>query len=174
MNRNDETLRRFDSMSYETAVGELLRCCGSRNWCEWMVQSRPFGDRTALRVAADQAFEKLSEVDWLEAFSHHPKIGDISSLRMKYSGNREWSAGEQAGAVNVDETTIVELSEGNAAYEAKFGFIFIVCATGKSASEMLAILQARLPNHRQTEIKLAAIEQQKISYLRMEKWELEE
>lgn len=174
MNQDNEAVAIFNEMDSDAAIREMLRCCGSRTWCKRMVQARPYCDPMALRLAADRAFEKLSEADWLEAFSHHPKIGAIGSLRMKFAGNREWSTGEQAGAINVDEATIVALADGNAVYEARFGFIFLVCATGKSAAEMLAILQARLPNDRHTEIKLAAIEQQKITYLRLDKWELSE
>jgi 2-oxo-4-hydroxy-4-carboxy-5-ureidoimidazoline decarboxylase len=174
MDSQDATLHHFNTTDRESGFGDMLRLCGSKVWCEQMVLSRPFANRAALHAVADDVFKQLTQADWLEAFSHHPKIGDIRSLRMKFAGNREWSAGEQAGAVDVNESTLAALAEGNAAYEAKFGFIFIVCATGKSAGEMLAILQARLPNEREAEIELAAVEQQKITHLRIDKWELKE
>jgi 2-oxo-4-hydroxy-4-carboxy-5-ureidoimidazoline decarboxylase len=173
MNHDDKTLQCFQAMDHASAVNQMLRCCGAKKWCVAIANARPFSSRASLHHAADIAFNSLSESDWLEAFSHHPKIGDIDSLRMKFAGNREWSAGEQADIVNVDEATIVALSEGNIAYEKKFGFIFIVCATGKSAGEMLAMLQQRLLNDGQTELKIAAAEQQAITHLRIDKWELE-
>jgi len=143
---------------------------GAKAWCQAMIEKRPFADLATLHTAADVAFDSLGESDWLEAFSHHPKIGDIKSLMMKYASNRDWSAGEQAGMSATDELTIASLADGNAAYENKFGFIFIVCASGKSASEMLSLLLARLPLDRESEIRNAAIEQRKITHLRIDKW----
>ncbi len=135
-----------------------------------MVGRRPYASDEAFRHAAEQAFRELLINDWLEAFAHHPRLGDLKSLQMKFGGNREWSAGEQQGASVADERTLVALAEGNAAYELQNGFIFILCATGKSASEMLQILNSRLANSRDQEIENAAIEQQKITRLRIQKW----
>ncbi len=165
-------ITRLNQLGEAVATQELLRFCGATSWCRVMVADRPFADRAAVHQAADRAFTTLRDNDWLEAFSHHPRIGDIQSLRMKYAGNREWSAGEQSGVAATTEATLNELAAGNGAYEHKFGFIFIVCATGKTASEMLALLNTRLTNDRDTEIKNAAIEQQKITHLRIDKWEI--
>lgn len=153
------------------AVDTFRRCCGATAWCEAMADARPFPSTQAIRDAAPHAFATLDQAAWLEAFAAHPKIGDLSSLRMKYRGNREWSASEQAGVGDdtASEDVLVRLAEGNAAYESRFGFIFIVCATGKPATEMLAILESRLPNTRDRELRIAAAEQARITALRIDK-----
>lgn len=173
MSDADRSLETFNRMQIENAICEMERCCGAKAWCQAIVVQRPFGDLNAMHVAADVVFDGLGQSDWLEAYSHHPKIGDIQSLMMKYAGNRDWSAGEQAGISETDELTIKSLADGNAAYEKKFGFIFIVCAAGKSAGEMLALLQARLPLDRDAEIRNAAIEQRKITHVRIDKWRIQ-
>jgi 2-oxo-4-hydroxy-4-carboxy-5-ureidoimidazoline decarboxylase len=172
MSDSDRTIERFNQLSVDQACQEMLRCCGAVRWCQAMVSTRPFNDRREVHLAADQAFAALSIADWLEAFLHHPKIGDIQSLRMKFTGNREWSAGEQAGISDSEEAVIASLAKGNQDYVEKFGFIFIVCATGKTATELLSILQSRLPLDRETEINNASIEQKKITHLRIDKWEI--
>jgi 2-oxo-4-hydroxy-4-carboxy-5-ureidoimidazoline decarboxylase len=105
----------------------------------------------------------------LEAFSAHPKIGDINSLRAKYSATRDWSKGEQSGVDSAQEAVLEGLARGNADYEKRFGHIFIVCATGKTAAEMLDILQGRIGNDSAEELKIAAHEQSKITKIRLEK-----
>ncbi len=115
--------------------------------------------------------DELSDADWLEAFSCHPPIGNLDSLRMKFTGNRDWSAGEQSGIADAEEQVLIELAEQNAAYRAKFGFIFIVCATGKSAREMLSILNERIKLRATDELMNAAAEQRKITHLRLDKLE---
>lgn len=155
----------------ESAWREMLtRCCGSSLWVDGMLAQRPFATDAALMKAADQAWAGTGESDWLEAFTHHPKIGDRDSLRQKFASTAEWASHEQSGASAANEAVLTALSDGNLNYAAKFGFIFIVCATGKSADEMLALLQARLPNDRATELQIAAGEQHKITLLRLEKW----
>ena len=111
----------------------------------------------------------MTAADWREAFAHHPKIGDVESLRRKFASTSVWTAGEQSGVVGAEEAVLTALAEGNAAYEARFGYIFIVCATGKSAGEMLEILQTRLLSGPRTELRVAAEEQKKITRLRLEK-----
>lgn len=151
-------------------VHEILRqLCGSDAWCRNLATRVPFANTAQLHEAADATFDELSDGDWIEAFSCHPKIGDIDSLRMKFTGNKQWSAGEQSGMSQADEQTIEELAEGNRDYQARFGHIFIVSASGKSASEMLALLKARLPNDAETELAIAANEQRKITHLRIDK-----
>lgn len=163
------TLDRLNGLGAEEARAELRRCCGSRWWCEEVAEARPFADEEALAAAAARAFDAMSRDAWLEAINAHPKIGDLKSLKMRYAGNREWSGGEQAGAASADEATLRELADGNAAYEARFGYLFVVCATGKSAAEMLAILRTRLRNDPATELRIAAGEQRKITRLRLGK-----
>jgi OHCU decarboxylase len=121
-----------------------------------------------LLAAADAALP-LTEADWLEAFAAHPLIGDVDSLRAKYAATKTLAAGEQSGVASAGEATLAALAEVNRAYRDKFGFIFIVFATGKSAAEMLAILKSRIDNSREQEIRNAAVEQMKITRLRLQK-----
>ena len=107
--------------------------------------------------------------DYLEAFEGHPRIGDVESLAKKYANTKGWAGGEQKGLESADREVLQRLAKGNADYEAKFGHIFIVCATGKSAAEMLALLEARMPNDPKTEVMVAAEEQNKITRLRLKK-----
>lgn len=111
----------------------------------------------------------LSDEDWLQAFDAHPKIGDVTSLKKKYANTHSLASGEQSATAAADESVLQRLKNGNDAYADKFGFIFIVCATGKSADEMLALLEARLPNTRAQEIENAAREQAKITHIRLDK-----
>jgi 2-oxo-4-hydroxy-4-carboxy-5-ureidoimidazoline decarboxylase len=159
----------FATLSGLEARAALERCCGASRWVDAMLALRPFADRAALFAAADRAFAVLARADWLEAFSHHPKIGDLDALRSKFATTAGWAGEEQRGASAADEATLRRLAEGNRAYEERFGYIFIVCATGKSASEMLALLEARLGNAPEFELAVAASEQKKITRLRLEK-----
>ena len=134
-----------------------------------MTAHRPFADAAALFALADACWAGLSRDDWLEAFAHHPRIGDVEGLRTRFANTRAWAAGEQAGTASASEAVLQALTEGNRAYEARFGYIFIVCATGKSAEEMLGLLHARLPNDPAAELPIAAEEQRKITRLRLEK-----
>lgn len=132
-----------------------------------MLASRPFGTRDAcLRAARDEWFT-LSPSDWTEAFAHHPRIGDVESLRKRFGASSQLSQREQAGVGGASPDTLQALLDGNRAYEARFGFIFIVCATGKSADDMLALLQARLENDPETELRVAAEEHARICELRL-------
>jgi 2-oxo-4-hydroxy-4-carboxy-5-ureidoimidazoline decarboxylase len=144
-------------------------CCDSTRWAERMTAARPFVDEAALLAAAEENFQNLGRADWLEAFAAHPQIGDMAALRAKFGHESGWPAGEQAGIAAASETVLQALAKGNADYEARFGYIFIVCATGKTAAEMLALLQTRLGNDPKNELAIAAAEQQKITYLRLRK-----
>lgn len=149
---------------------ELLRqCCTSEAWIAGVLAARPFASPAELIETADKAWEQLAEDDYLQAFDGHPKIGDVNSLRAKYANTKALAAGEQAAVTQASDDVIAALAEGNRDYEQKFGFIFIVCASGKSASEMLSLLQTRLPNTRERELANAAEEQRKIFHLRLEK-----
>lgn len=134
-----------------------------------MVAARPFRSLAGLLGAADTAWAACGPADWLEAFSHHPRIGDLDSLRRRFADTAAWATGEQAGTAEADEATLAALAAGNASYERVFGHIFIVCATGKTAPEMLALLEARLANTPESEACVAAAEQHKITRLRLEK-----
>lgn len=161
-------LERLNALSAKKAEAELLKCCGSANWARRMVHRRPFQGMTQLLETADHIWRDLRREDWLEAFSRHPKIGE----RAAQAGSdltSGWSAQEQAGARGTRQEVLSALAEANCAYQARFGYIFIICATGKSAEEMLALLQKRLQNDPGAELRIAAEEQCKITRLRLEK-----
>lgn len=147
----------------------LEACCGSRRWVEAMLRRRPFASEATLFAAADLEWFRLGREDWLEAFSHHPRIGDIGKLREKYAATAAWASGEQAGVKGADELVLEGLAQGNKDYEARFGHIFLVCATGKTAAEMLEILRARMAHGPDEELEVAAGEQAKITRIRLAK-----
>ncbi len=163
------SIDRINAMSVAEASHAFMQCCTASTWVARMVAGRPYADAGNLKRRADENWLDLQERDYLEAFEGHPKIGNVDSLRKKYANTKALAAGEQSGVKSADDATIQALADGNSAYEEKFGFIFIVCATGKNAAELLALLQARLPNDRDTELKNAAEEQRKIFQLRLEK-----
>jgi 2-oxo-4-hydroxy-4-carboxy-5-ureidoimidazoline decarboxylase len=163
-------LSELNSLPAPDAREALLRCCGSARWADRMLQARPFHDDQELLSRAEQAWWNLSREDWLEAFSHHPRIGgDVESLRKKFGSTAGWASDEQSGTRGASEATLQALSTGNTEYERRFGHVFLICATGKSADEMLQALQKRMPNDATTELKIAAGEQAKITALRLEK-----
>lgn len=162
-------LSAFNQLETRTAIEELMRCCGSLRWATVMASSRPFRSELDLFEAAERVWESLTREDWLEAFGHHPRIGDVDSLRTKFASTRTWASNEQAGTAVASDDVLTALAEGNRTYEERFGYLFIVCATGKSADEMLAILRDRLDNDPKTELQVAAREQGKITRLRLEK-----
>jgi 2-oxo-4-hydroxy-4-carboxy-5-ureidoimidazoline decarboxylase len=163
------TVAELNALPEAEAAETLERCCGSRAWVGGMLARRPFRDRSALLEAGETVWRGLAESDWREAFSHHPKIGDIESLRSRFATTAAWAVGEQAGTAGASDTTLTRLADGNRAYEERFGYIFIVCATGKSAAEMSILLEQRLENDPATELPVAAAEQAKILRLRLEK-----
>jgi 2-oxo-4-hydroxy-4-carboxy-5-ureidoimidazoline decarboxylase len=135
-----------------------------------MAALAPFKSRAQLFGEADNRWWRLAPADWLEAFTHHPQIGaDVEALRAKFAVTADWSEGEQAGIGAASEETLQTLASENTRYAERFGFIFIVCASGKSATQMLALLQGRADNHPAQEIFIAAGEQNKITALRLEK-----
>lgn len=163
------TIERLNQVDATELAEHFTRCCGSSRWVQGMIAMRPFLDKQDLFVKADQVWESCGQADWLEAFTHHPKIGDVESLRKKFASTSEWAGNEQSGVNEASSETIGKLAKGNADYEDKFGFIFIVCATGKTADEMLALLNERLPNDQEKELRIAAGEQAKITRIRLEK-----
>ena len=148
----------------------FLRCCGSIRWAKLMAESTPFSSREELHQAAIQIWKSMDKEDYLEAFKAHPQIGaSVEELRKKFQTTSNWSSGEQSGMQAASEEIIQALKEANAQYLERFGYIFIVCATGKSAGEMLAIIQERLSNAPEKELPIAANEQEKITTIRLEK-----
>ena len=155
----------------QPALAEVLRtCCGSSVWVAHMAAAFPVADAATLMDSAKTKWNSLHEADWREAFTHHPKIGgDVAALREKFASTSTWAEGEQASVKQASQATLEALAAGNDEYERKFGYIFIVCATGKSADEMLDFLRARLDNKPEDELLIAAGEQDKITRLRLEK-----
>lgn len=148
----------------------LLSCCQCRGWVQRVISERPFVDVEALRSVVIDAWAQATEADLLEAFQGHPQIGDLQALRNKYESTATAEQGQIEGA---DESVLLALQARNETYREKFGFIFIVCATGKSAAQMLTLLDERLPNSRSQELVNGAAEQLKITLLRLEKLMIE-
>ncbi|MBS1516960.1 MAG: 2-oxo-4-hydroxy-4-carboxy-5-ureidoimidazoline decarboxylase [Bacteroidetes bacterium] len=149
---------------------KLKKCCGSENWVTQMLACGSFNSYDEMITKSEEIWFSLTENDWLEAFKYHPKIGDLNSLKKKYSHSKDLSEKEQSGTVLASENTLKELAEYNEKYEKKFGFIFIVFATGKSAEEMLEIIKSRISNDIKSELKTAALEQSKITNLRLKNY----
>ena len=162
-------LEQLNVLAPEQAKAEFLKCCGSQSWANALSDARPFKDADALLHKADSVWWSLSEEDWLQAFRAHPKIGEQKAAIAQSEQARSWSAQEQSAIQDAATETKKALAAGNREYEERFGFIFIVCATGKTSSEMLTILQERLPNDPALELRVAAEEQRKITRLRLEK-----
>jgi len=158
------TLKQFNNLDKDAAAKELFSCCGSQRWVMLLMKGFPFESGEALIEKATTIwYNECNRKDWLEAFTHHPKIGDKKSLAEKFAGK------EQAGVASASEKTIESLAKANIDYENKFGFIFIVCATGKSADEMLRLLNDRLNNSKEDELNIAMGEQHKITLIRFQK-----
>jgi allantoicase len=160
----------LNAMPEADAHQALQRCCGSARWVEAMLAARPFESGADLLARAERAWRALQTEDYLEAFAHHPEIGaDLDELRRRFANTATLAETEQAGALGADEATLKALRAQNAAYRARFGYVFIVCASGKSAREMLGLLEARLHNPPELELGVAAAEQAKITRLRLER-----
>ena len=159
----------LNTLAPEQARAELTKCCGSRAWVSRMIDARPFTDRDSLLGASDAIWWSLARADWLEAFAAHPRIGSKRDVEKKSGTEKAWSEGEQSGATRAADEVLSALTEANAKYEERFGHIYIVCATGKSAAEMLALARSRLSNDPETELRIAAEEQRKIIHIRLNK-----
>lgn len=162
-------LEKLNKAPREIAEAAFLDCCGSQKWARAMTKARPFADVAALFEKAAQIWQNLEARDWLEAFAAHPKIGSRQAAPNQKARSASWSRGEQSGAATANDLALDALAEVNRLYEEKFGYIFIVCATGKSAEEMLEICRERLGNDAETEIYIAAEEQRKITEIRLKK-----
>ena len=159
----------LNSLSEVEASTELLKCCGSHSWARRMVSSRPFGSFDELIHKSTEVWRDLDHDDWLEAFRSHPKIGERKAAAKVSTQAEGWSGQEQAGIQSAAPQTLAELAKLNYEYEQKFGYIFIVCATGKSSIEMLQLLRSRLTNDAVAELPIAAGEQAKITEIRLRK-----
>ena len=163
------TLKELNALGLEERTAKFQECCNASQWYTPLAAAAPFDSLEKLLAKADVIWANCTEQDWLEAFEAHPKIGDVTSLAKKFAATKEWAGNEQSEVDNAAAETIAALAKGNQEYEEKFGFIFIVCATGKTAQEMLDLLLERLPNERQQELKIAAAEQHKITKIRINK-----
>ncbi len=154
------------------ALDAMLACCAASRWAESMVALRPFETVETLSLTADEVWSTMEEADWMEAFSSHPRIGERKTAP-RPTQSAAWSTQEQSGAASATSDVLAQLAEGNATYEQRFGFTYIVCATGKSADEMLGILERRLANDRAAELREAAEQQRQITQIRLRKWLME-
>jgi 5-hydroxyisourate hydrolase/2-oxo-4-hydroxy-4-carboxy-5-ureidoimidazoline decarboxylase len=158
------TLEGFNKLDRDNAAKELFNCCGSIKWVSAVMEKFPFAsERVLVETATSAWYDNCHHEDWLESFTHHPQIGNKKSLQQKFAGK------EQAGVASATDEVIDALAKANADYLSKFGFIFIVCATGKSAGEMLRLVQDRLGNAQEEELNIAMCEQHKITLIRFKK-----
>jgi OHCU decarboxylase len=154
---------RFDELSEADARAQLLGCCASHAWAERVLRGRPYGDVTALLAAADAAWDEATDEDVLEALAAHPRIGE------RERGGAQERREQAAAAASADDATSAALRAGNVEYEERFGHIYLVCASGRTAPELLADLRSRLRNDPATELRVAAEQQRAITRLRLER-----
>jgi 2-oxo-4-hydroxy-4-carboxy-5-ureidoimidazoline decarboxylase len=163
-------LSRWNALAADEALKEILPCCGSQAWARGMAFSRPVEDVITLLATSDRIWRDLTADDWLEAFESHPRIGEARGPRESSARSQDWSAQEQREAADTDGGLKRSLADGNREYEKRFRRIFIICATGKSAEEILANLRQRLKNDDATELREAAEQQRQITQIRLRKW----
>jgi len=166
------TLSAWNEAEAQAALDAMLACCGARRWATGMVALRPIANIADLSAAADRIWSTMKEADWMEAFACHPRIGERKTAHTS-TKSAAWSQQEQSSANNAAERVLAELEKGNLLYEQRFGFTYLVCATGKSAEEMLAILNRRLVSDRAAELIEAAEQQRQITQIRLGKWLVE-
>jgi 2-oxo-4-hydroxy-4-carboxy-5-ureidoimidazoline decarboxylase len=163
-------LQRWNELDRSTAEEDILPCCGSRAWAQELASLRPFAEPAGLLTLSDGIWSQLDVADWDEAFASHPRIGEHRAPKSATLQSAQWSSQEQSSAGIAKSGIEEELKRANAEYEARFGRIYIVCATGKSAEEMLAILKRRLQNEDAAELREAAEQQRQIMQIRLRKW----
>lgn len=168
----NSVLAAWNEIEPSAAIKPMLACCAAPRWAEAMVARRPYSGIASLSLTADEVWSTMEEPDWMEAFAAHPRIGEQKESVESYS-SAAWSSEEQSSTTSAAKQVLADLAKGNKAYEERFGFTYIVCATGKSADEMLAILQRRLANDRETELREAAEQQRQIMQIRLGKWLVE-
>ena len=162
-------LQSWNESSEDAAIASLLSCCAAKRWASAVATQRPFASEASLYETADQVWATMQERDWMEAFRAHPRIGARKPAEAS-AQSKAWSSQEQSSVATAQTTILAELAQANQQYEDQFGFTYIVCATGKSAEEMLSILQRRLRNDRETELREAAEQQRQITQIRLRKW----
>ncbi|MES2591198.1 MAG: 2-oxo-4-hydroxy-4-carboxy-5-ureidoimidazoline decarboxylase [Bacteroidota bacterium] len=163
------TIGELNNLSTQEAFKALFKCCGSTLWAQNLTDFKPYKDKEELLKLSDMVWMSCENDEVLEAFAHHPKIGDLENLEKKFASTKEWASEEQAGVNVAGSKTLEELAKANEEYEQKFGYTFIVCATGKTADEMLSLLLRRLMNDPETEYRIAKAEQNKITHIRLDK-----
>lgn len=163
----NHVLAAWNEADESTARNAMLACCTAHRWAEVMVALRPYSNVESLSLTADEVWSTMEEPDWMEAFAAHPRIGE------RKADASAWSQQEQSSTASADQQVLADLANGNAQYEQRFGFTYIVCATGKSAEEMIATLQRRLTNDREAELREAAEQQRQIMQIRLGKWLVE-
>jgi 2-oxo-4-hydroxy-4-carboxy-5-ureidoimidazoline decarboxylase len=166
----NKVLANWNRLPPEDAAKEILPCCGSIAWARGVAGRRPLQNESALLAVSDEIWRMLRPDDWMEAFAKHPRIGERKAPQTASARSATWSTQEQEQVSSAAESIQMALAAANRDYEQRFGRVFIVCATGKPASEMLDILRRRLHNDDATELKEAAEEQRKITNLRLKKW----
>jgi 2-oxo-4-hydroxy-4-carboxy-5-ureidoimidazoline decarboxylase len=166
------TLEAWNAAHEATAFDAMIACCGSKRWAHAMVALRPIDSVEKLSQEADRAWSTMEEPDWMEAFACHPRIGERKAAHAVAKA-AAWSAQEQSSTTQAAERVMAELAAGNALYEERYGFTYIVCATGRSAEEMLAILNKRLASSRDAELREASEQQRQITQIRLGKWLVE-
>jgi allantoicase len=164
-----EALEKLNRLPRSKAIKTFLDCCGSRNWADKMAGQRPFANESQLFATADQIWSGLAQKDWLEAFHHHPPIGGNQAKAKQSATASRWSAKEQSAAQAASREVLAALAAENRAYAEKFGYVFLICAAGKTSEEILKSLRERMPHTPEIEIRIAAEEQRKITRLRLEK-----
>ena len=162
-------LAEWNAMDAEQAAEAVLGCCGSRAWAAGLAARRPLGSLPELLAASDSAWWSLPPGDWGEAFASHPRIGERHAAGPATVASLRWSEGEQS-AVMSEAEVLQLLADGNRAYEATFGRVFLVRAAGRSAGEILALLRRRLHNTAEAELQEAAEQQREITHLRLQRW----
>ncbi|HEY6372221.1 MAG TPA: 2-oxo-4-hydroxy-4-carboxy-5-ureidoimidazoline decarboxylase [Candidatus Sulfotelmatobacter sp.] len=169
-NQTSEILTRWNLLKTDDAVNAILPCCGSRAWGQGVVARRPIADLGALLIASNETWRNLGPSHWREAFNSHPRIGESRAPQSPSAPSVVWSAQEQRQVTDADPAVRTALANANREYERRFNRTFIVCATGKSASEILEMLQRRLRNDAETELHEAAEQQRQITEIRLRKW----
>jgi 2-oxo-4-hydroxy-4-carboxy-5-ureidoimidazoline decarboxylase len=166
----NKVLARWNTLDPDTAASEILPCCGSQAWAQALATKRPIADEPTLIQASANIWRTLPEAEWQEALDSHPRIGQQHAQRPATEQSLRWSSQEQITAQSASDSTRLALAEANRRYEQKFHRIFIVCANGKTSSEILAILESRMNNDSATELREAAEQQRQITELRLHRW----
>jgi OHCU decarboxylase len=166
------TLEAWNKADEAAAFDAMIACCGATRWALAMVAMRPIAGIVELSEAADRVWATMEEADWMEAFACHPRIGERQEAP-DAEKSTDWSRQEQSSTATAEENVLAELAEGNALYEERFGFTYIVCATGRSAEEMLEIMNRRLARSREAELHEAAEQQRQITQIRLGRWLIE-